>query len=156
MQNPSRVVASYPDYADAQYAVDALADRKFPVDGLAIVGANLQSFEQVTGRRGYGRAALDGLTNGALVGVLIGWLFGLFNIVAPLVSALVLGLWGALIGAVVGVVVGLIGHAITGGRRDFSSISSVRAERYDVLAASGIADDAERAIAELKPAHARS
>lgn len=156
MQNPSRVVASYPDYAGAQHAVDALADREFAVDGLAIVGANLQSFEQVTGRRGYGRAALEGVSSGALVGVLVGWLFGLFSIVSPLVSALVLGFWGAVIGAAVGLVVGLIGHAVTGGRRDFSSISSVRAERYDVLAAAEIADEVERAIAELKPTPARS
>lgn len=155
MQKPSRVVASFPDYAGAQYAVDALADRRFPVDGLAIVGANLQSFEQVTGRRGYGRAALEGATSGALVGVLLGWLLGLFSIVTPLVSALVLGFWGAVIGAVVGLLVGLAGHAITGGRRDFSSISSVRAERYDVLAAAEIADEAERAIAALEPAPVR-
>lgn len=40
---PSRVVASYPDYAHAQYAVDALADRKLPVDELAIVGAGLHT-----------------------------------------------------------------------------------------------------------------
>ncbi|MDN5750482.1 MAG: glycine zipper family protein [Pseudonocardia sp.] len=152
MQQPSRVVASFPDYAGAQYTVDALADRRFPVDGLAIVGANLQSFEQVTGRRGYGRAALEGVTSGALVGVLVGWLFGLFSFVAPLVSALVLGFWGVVIGGVVGLVVGLVGQAMSGGRRDFSSISSVRAERYDVLAAAEIADVAERAITELKPA----
>lgn len=53
------VVASYPEYAGAQYAVDALSDQRFPVDRLAIVGAGLQSFEQVTGRKGYGKAADD-------------------------------------------------------------------------------------------------
>lgn len=31
VQNPSKVIASYPDYADAQRAVDALADQRFPV-----------------------------------------------------------------------------------------------------------------------------
>ncbi|MGH3999429.1 MAG: general stress protein, partial [Pseudonocardiaceae bacterium] len=46
MNNTTRtVIASYPDYAGAQYAVDALSDQRFPVDRLAIVGAGLQSFE---------------------------------------------------------------------------------------------------------------
>lgn len=156
MQNSSRVVASFPDYAGAQYAVDALADRDFPVTGLAIVGANLQSFEQVTGKRGYGRAAAEGFASGALIGALIGWLFGLFSFVDPLVSALFLAVWGVVIGGLIGLVLGLIGHAMTGGRRDFSSVSTVRAERYDVLAVAEIADEAQRAITELKPAPART
>lgn len=43
------VIASFPEYVQAQYAVDALADRGLPVQRLAIVGAGLQSFEQITG-----------------------------------------------------------------------------------------------------------
>ncbi|GAA3223797.1 hypothetical protein GCM10017691_11170 [Pseudonocardia petroleophila] len=152
MQNPSKIVASYPDYADAQRVVDALADQHFPVGGLAIVGANLQSFEQITGRRGLARAAASGLTSGALTGALIGWLLGLFNIAQPLVSSLVMALFGVVVGGVIGLVLGLVAHLASGGRRDFSSISSVRAERYDVLAVTEIADEAELAIRELKPA----
>lgn len=152
MQNPSKVIASYPDYAAAQHAVDALADQRFPVGGLAIVGANLQSFEQITGRRGYGRAAAEGFTSGALTGALIGWLLGIFNIAQPLVSALVMALFGLVVGGAIGLVFGLLGHLVSGGRRDFSSISSVRAERYDVLAVAEIADEAEFAIREVKPA----
>lgn len=156
MQNPSRIVASFPDYAGAQHAVDELADDRFPVGGLAIVGANLQSFEQVTGRRGFTRAAAEGLMTGALVGAAVGWLFGLFSIVQPLVSAVVLALWGVLVGGVIGLVLGLIGHALRGGRRDFASVSTVRAERYDVLAVAEIADEAERAIGALSPTSTRS
>jgi hypothetical protein len=80
------VVASYPDYAGAQYAVDALSDQRFPVERLAIVGAGLQSFEQVTGRKGYGKAAAQGLVTGAVVGAALGWLLGLFTVVQPLVG----------------------------------------------------------------------
>lgn len=152
MQNPSKVVASYADYADAQRVVDALADQHFPVGGLAIVGANLQSYEQITGRRGFARAAASGFTSGALTGALIGWLLGIFNIAQPLVSALVMALFGLVVGGIVGLVFGLLAHLATGGRRDFSSISSVRAERYDVLAVTEIADEAEFAIREVKPA----
>ena len=152
MQNPSKVIASYPDYPAAQHAVDALADRRFPVGGLAIVGANLQSYEQITGRHGYGRAAAEGVTTGAITGALIGWLLGIFDIAQPLVSAVVMALFGVVVGAVVGSVFGLLGHLVSGGRRDFSSVSSVRAERYDVLAVAEIADEAELAIREVTPA----
>jgi hypothetical protein len=148
---PTRVIASFPDYLQAQYAVDALADRRLPVERLAIVGAGLQSYEQITGRKGYGRATVQGLGSGAVVGALLGWLFGLFSLIEPLVSAIVLAVWGLLIGAVIGAVIGLIAHALSGGRRDFSSVSTVRAERYDVLAEADVAAEMERAIAELDP-----
>lgn len=147
----SRVVESYPDYAQAQYAVDALSDRHLPVDRLAIVGAGLQSYEQITGRKGFGRAALGGLANGLVVGALLGWLLGLFTLVQPLVSAIVLAVWGLVVGAVVGAVLGLIGHALSGGRRDFSSVSAVRAERYDLLATDDVAEEIKGALAEIGP-----
>jgi hypothetical protein len=53
-------------------------------------------------------------------------------------------------------VLGLIGHALSGGRRDFSSVSTVRAQRYDVLAEADVAQEAQRALAEIDPARARS
>lgn len=146
------IVASYPEYADAERAVDALSDRDFPVEALAIVGADLRSVEQITGRRGYGRAAGGGLVGGALIGWFVGLLLGLFSVVAPWTAALVLGLWGLVIGAVVGAVVGLIGHAMTGGRRDFSSMSTLEAERYEVLAEPNVAEQARRLIESLDQA----
>jgi hypothetical protein len=151
MNPTTRVIASFPDYADAQRAVDGLADHHFAVDRLAIVGAGLQSFEQVTGRRGYGRAATEGLLSGAVIGAVIGWLLGLFSLVEPLVSALLLGLWGLVLGAVLGAALGAIGHATTRGERDFSSVSTVRAERYDLVCDAEVADDAQRVLASLEP-----
>lgn len=144
-----RTVAAFPTYEQAQYAVDALSDRRFPVDQLTIVGSNLRSIERVTGRRDFLRAAVDAALSGALIGALIGWLLGLFSLVEPLVSAILLALWGVLIGGVVGALVGLIGHALTRGRRDFSSVSSVQADRYDIIASAAVADDAERELAEI-------
>lgn len=154
MDSTKRVVASFPDYAQAQHAVDALADRRFPVDKLAIVGAGLQSYEQITGRKGYLKAAAQGLASGAVIGALIGWLLGLFSLVQPLVAAIVLAVWGIVIGGVIGIGVGLVGHAMTGGRRDFSSIGTVRAERYEVLAEAEAADEAQSALAEIGPMQA--
>ena len=47
---PRRVVASYESYAEAQAAVDALSDQRFPVERLSIVGSDLRIVEQITGR----------------------------------------------------------------------------------------------------------
>ncbi len=93
--------------------------------------------------------ALYGLVFGAIVGALIGWLLGLFSLIEPLISAVLLALWGVLIGGVLGALIGLIGHALTRGRRDFSSVSSVQADRYDIVASPTVAEDAERELAEI-------
>jgi hypothetical protein len=152
MTEPKHVVATFDDYADAQRAVDALADRRFPVRHLAVVGVGLQSFEQVTGPRGNRQAATGGGTSGATVGFLVGWLLGLFTRVEPLVSAAGLGLWGLAIGAVAGASMGLVRHAMTGGRRDFSSTSTLRAERYDLVADADVAVQARRQLTDLHTA----
>jgi hypothetical protein len=145
------VVASSSSYRDAERAVDFLSDRRFPVQRVAIVGRDLQSVEQVTGRLGYGRAALNGAAQGAVLGLLFGWLFGLFNWVDPLVASLTLALYGLLWGAVVGALVGLLWHALSGGRRDFASVGGMQATRYDVMVDEEVADDAARILAQRSP-----
>jgi len=145
---PRRVVATYPDYAQAERSVDYLSDHDFPVERTAIVGRDLEMVEQITGRLTYWGAAGRGASSGAVAGALIGWLFGLFGWVNPLVAGLLLALYGALIGAAVGALVGVIGHALTGGRRDFSSTPGFRASSYDLLADDEVADDAVRVLQE--------
>lgn len=140
------VVASYSRYADAERAVDYLSDQGFPVERVAIVGRGLTSVEQVTGRLTIWRAAGQSAVSGAILGALLGWLFGLFDWVNPLISSLLLALYGALIGAVLGAVFGMIGHALTRGRRDFSSIAGMRAETYEVLVDPRVADQAVRLL----------
>jgi hypothetical protein len=144
-------VASYTSYGEAQAAVDYLSDRKFPVQSLAIVATDLRFVEQVTGRRGYLQAALGGAGQGALIGLIFGWLIGLFSLVDPLVSALALTLWGVVIGAVLGAIFGLLGHAMSGGRRDFSSVGGLEAEGYAVMADPAYAEEASRLLAEREP-----
>jgi hypothetical protein len=128
-----RVVASFKTYAEAELAVDHLADQKFPVERVTIVARDLKMVEQVTGRRGYLEAALQGLASGALIGVLIGWLFGIFNWFEPVTSAFWLAIDGLWFGAVVGALWGLLLHAMTHGRRDFDSVAGLSADRYEVL-----------------------
>ena len=125
------VIASFGDYEQAQAAVDSLSDREFPVEHVQIVGHDLRLVESVTGRLTRTRAALAGAASGAWFGALFGLLVGLFAD-GPVWLGLILG--GILIGAAWGAVIGLIAHAATGGRRDFTSLTAIVADRYDVVA----------------------
>jgi hypothetical protein len=136
------VVASYANYADAERAVDYLSDQRFPVQRTAIIGRGLSSFERITGRLTIWRAAAQSAAYGAVLGALFGWLFGLFDWVNPIISGLLLALYGAIVGIVAGGLLGLLGHALTGGRRDFSSVAGMRAESYDVLVDADVASQA--------------
>lgn len=140
-------VADYETYADAQRAVDALADAGFPVEQLTILGHGLRMVENVTGRRTPLTAVLSSAGSGLVVGAILGWFFGVFSWVDPLVTGLTLALYGALFGAVIGAVIGLIAQAAARGKRDFSSVSSMEATSYEVVATD--AEVADRAKAEL-------
>jgi hypothetical protein len=118
-----------------------MSDDGFAVEHVRIVGVGVQSIEQVTGRVTKGRAAAAGAATGAWLGVLIGLLFSIFAVGpfwlwAILISAVFGALWGALFG--------FIAHSATGGRRDFSSVRTLDAERYDVYVDSSHADAAAR------------
>jgi hypothetical protein len=144
-----RIVASLPTYEQAQRAVDYLSDEKFPVERVAIVGEGLRLVEQVTGRLTWGRAALNGLLSGVFIGLLMGWLFGMFSLVNPLVSTVMLALYGLILGAVIGAVAGMLGYAFTGGQRDFTSVSMMQADHYNVLVDTDVADEAQRLLARI-------
>jgi hypothetical protein len=143
-----RTVATFRTYREAERAVDFLSDRGFPVQRVAIIGSDLRLVEQVTGRMTYGQAALRGAASGALVGVLVGWLFGLFNWVDPLIASLTLAVYGLIFGAIVGALLGLLLYAMTGGRRDFASVSGMQANRYDLMVDEEVADEAAGLLAE--------
>ena len=151
VREPRRVVvASYDSYPEAQRAVDYLSDERFPVERVAIVAEDLRLVEQVTGRRGYGKAGLQGAGSGALIGLIFGFFLGLFNVVDPLVSAFFLGIVWLIYGAIIGLIVGLIGHALSGGQRDFSSIGGIQAGRYNVMADEEVANEASELLAGLE------
>jgi hypothetical protein len=142
VRQPRRVVvASYESYPEAQRAVDYLSDERFPVERVAIVAEDLRLVEQVTGRMGYGRAAVQGASLGAVIGFILGLFFGLFSFYIAI-------LW-LIYGAIVGLVMGLVGHSLSGGQRDFSSIEGIQAGRYNVMTDEEVADMASRLLAEL-------
>jgi hypothetical protein len=143
---PRRSIASFQSYADAEQAVDALSDRGFPVERVAIVGRELELVEQVTGRLDYPRAALRGAAGGAVTGALIGWLFGLLSWITPLIGWLLLTVYGLIFGAIVGAVLGLLVHALQGGRRDFASATAMRPRTYELMVDDEVAADAVRTL----------
>ncbi|GIE87725.1 general stress protein [Actinoplanes regularis] len=142
---PTVVVGTYSEYAQAQQAVDHLADNKFPVERTSIIGTDLRLVETVLGRLTTGRAAAAGAGGGAWFGLFIGVLFGLFgksNWFAVILTTVLVGaVWGAIFGA--------IAHAATGGRRDFTSRSSLQAAQYAVLADAEVADEAKALLIRL-------
>ncbi|MGA5370150.1 general stress protein [Streptomyces griseoincarnatus] len=140
------VVGSYPTYGGAQQAVDLLSDSGFPVEHTAIIGCDLRMVETVLGRLTRGRAALAGAGSGAWFGLLIGLLLSIFAVGSG--GALVLLLSGIAYGAGFGAVFGFVGHALTGGRRDFASRSRIVAARYNVVADPQVAEDARKLLTD--------
>jgi len=145
LTRPQVTVARYADYASAQRAVDFLSDNGFPVERTAIIGTNLRLVETVLGRMTIGRAALAGAASGAWFGLFIGFLFTLFSSSAwwaVLISAIVIGaIWGGVFGA--------IAHGLTGGRRDFTSKSTLQAGEYAVSVDAEVADEARTLVTRL-------
>src|SRR5690625_2930996 len=72
------VVGSYPTYAQAQAAVDHLADNEYPVHEVTIVGVDLMQVERVTGRLTWPKVLGGGVLSGAWLGMFIGFLLGIF------------------------------------------------------------------------------
>ncbi|MGC4896305.1 general stress protein [Micromonospora sp. DT31] len=141
----SVTIGSYPDYPSAQRVVDYLADNRFPVERTSIVGTDLTLVETVMGRLTTGRAALVGAGTGAWFGLFIGLLFGIFTAGNWLAVILV----GLVIGAIWGAVFGAVAHAMTGGQRDFTSASSLRAARYAVTVDADRAEQARQLLARM-------
>ena len=126
-------IATYDTYEQAQRAVDFLSDQGFPVQHVTIVGNGLRMVERVTGRLDRNRAASTGAMAGAWWGLFIGVMLTLFSEESQ--NSLLIVVAGAIAGAIFGAIMAMIGHAMTGGKRDFTSSSSVVATTYDLLCA---------------------
>jgi hypothetical protein len=143
-----QVVGSYDTYVEAQRAVDFLSDEQFPVQHVSIVGSDLKMVENVLGRLTRGRAAMAGAASGLWFGLFVGVLLSVFadgNAFGIIVSALVYG-------AVMGAVFGFVGHALSGGRRDFTSKNKIVASSYDIHCTWSEADKAREVLARMNPA----
>lgn len=140
------VIGRYGTYADAQKAVDHLADEQFAVDRIAIVGNDLKSVEQVTGRLSYpkvaGQGALNGMVFGAFLGMILSLLGGGEWVSALLVSVLMGGAFWMLLATVT--------YAMQRGKRDFTSTNQIVATSYDVVAAPEVAQRAQQVLQGLR------
>ena len=126
---PQRLLGEFGTYAGAEQVIDRLSDDGFPVEHSRIVGNNLRSVEQVTGRLTSTQAALAGAATGAWLGLLFGLLVGMFSTGSTWLGVLV---GSTAMGAVWMGLFGYLAHWATKGRRDFSSVQSLEADSYSV------------------------
>jgi hypothetical protein len=113
--------------------------------------AAAQSRRVVASYTGYAEAerAVDRLSDSGFPVehvAIVGWLFFAIDWVSPIVARGWLILDGLWVGTLAGVLFGVLAYAITGGARDFTSIPSMRAKRYDLLVDEAFAPEAERLL----------
>ncbi|HEY0639956.1 MAG TPA: general stress protein [Pseudonocardiaceae bacterium] len=139
-------VGSYATYAEAQRAVDYLADNQFTVQDVTIVGVDLMLVERVLTRLTWGKVIMSGAASGAWFGLFVGVLLSLFSSQSSVVVPILVGL---VTGVLFGVVFSVAQYASTRGRRDFASASQLVAGRYDVLCKPNSAEGARDLLAKL-------
>ncbi len=144
-------VGVYDSYVQAQAAVDFLADSKFAVQNLAIVGTDLKSVERVTGRRNWRTVLVSGMQSGVSTGLMVTFILWFLQ---PQANPLVLLPGALLIGIAIGMAFAAIGYAASRGKRDFNSISQTVAARYEVLCEHKVAAQARELLATMPGARA--
>lgn len=141
----------YDDYAAAQKSVDYLADNKFPVENVLIVGTDLKQLERVTGSMNWGKAILGGVASGAWLGLLIGLLLGIFAAKGEWINAV---FTGVMLGLVWGGVLGAVTYGMQRGQRDFSSVKTVLPSKYEVLVEHKFLAQGQQLLAQMPGAGA--
>ena len=125
-----QTLATFPGYPEAQELVNALVTKGVPAQALSIVGADVTLVERVTGKIGYGRAALSSAMSGSWLGVLAGLVVVIISptdVMTPIVG-------GLFIGAGVGMVVGMALFTFSPGpKRLYRSMQQVIAQSYRVV-----------------------
>lgn len=153
-------VASFRDYADAEAAVQLLADADQPVDRMTIIGCDLRLVEDVRPRERapvpptVARAAGYGAIAGAWLGALVGIVFALVASTsgAGFVAALV---WAIALGALFGAPAGLAGFVAVDRTRGFRARQRLQAGRYELYAPAESADEVRSALLRIRPGGVR-
>lgn len=139
-------IGSYDNYADAQRAVDHLADKDFPVADLTIVGIDPMLVERVAARLTWSRVLTRAAMSGAWFGLLVGLLLSMFTPGGGLLPILL----GLTTGIAFSTVFAAVAYRASRGRRDFTSTSQLVARRYDVLCTPRNAERGRDLLAELE------
>lgn len=141
------VVGSYPSYDKAQRAMDFLAEQKFPIAKTAIVGTNLRLVEGIMGPLTWRHSVGGAAATGAWFGLLVSLMLSLFGPDGGSALPPVLGVvYGALFGAAFGLTTYWAARWNTRGRRGFISRSSLVADRYDIVTAPDVAEEAKNLL----------
>jgi hypothetical protein len=138
-------IGSYATYAEAQRAVDYLADNDFPIQDVTIVGVEPLIVERVTARLTWGRVMAGGAASGAWFGLFVGLLLGMFStgpLLAPILTGLITGIG-------FGTAFAAASYASLKGQRDFASTTQLVASRYDVLCEPRHAEKGRDLLAKL-------
>lgn len=138
----------YEKYEEAQKAVDYLSDHEFPVQNVLIVGTDLKQLERVTGRLTRGRVAMGGMLSGMWLRLFVGLVFSLFDPQSTGAGSIILTV---AFGALFGLMWALIGYQVTGGQRDFTSVTQVVATQYEVLVEHRHAQRARELLTQMDP-----
>ncbi|MGO1259318.1 MAG: general stress protein [Brachybacterium sp.] len=138
-----RSLGVYNTYQEVQSVVDTLADREFPVQSTLIVGTDLKLMERVTGRKTWPRVVGQGVLSGLWMGLFLGLLLMLLN---P--GDLMIVVTSVLMGMVFFTVWSVIGYAMTGGKRDFTSMTSTIPMQYELLVEHKHAAQARQILAD--------
>jgi hypothetical protein len=138
-------IGSYDSYAEAQRAVDHLADNEFPVQDVTIVGVEPMLVERVAARLTWKKVLVGGAMSGAWFGLFVGLLLSLFTPDGGLLPIAI----GLIAGVGFGVASSAMSYAATRGKRDFVSHSQVVARRYDVLSMPRNAENGREMLARL-------
>ena len=144
-------VGIYNSYPDAQKAVDYLADEKFEVQNLAIVGTDLKSVERVLGRRNWGTVITQGMQSGISTGLLVALVVLIF---AQPGSFLILLATSLAIGIALGIGFNAAAYAMSRGKRDFTSVTQTVATKYEVLCEHKVAAQAREMLQGMPGARA--
>ncbi len=121
-------IADHATYEGAQKVVSQLIEADIPAKDIAIVGRGLRSVETVTGRLGYAAAARSGAINGILLGLLFSAIF----VLGTPDAAIQLFIGVMLVGIAIGMLLSITTYALLRRRRDYTSITQVIADHYEV------------------------
>lgn len=127
-QEHGEKIAEHTTHQGAQKMVTQLIQAEIPAKDIAIVGRGLRSVESVTGRLGYAAAARSGAINGILLGLLFSAIF----VLGTPNAALQLFIGVMLVGIAVGMLLSIVMYTLLRRRRDYTSITQVIADQYEV------------------------
>jgi hypothetical protein len=153
-------LTTYGTYAEAQAAVDSLSDHGLPLSSLSIVWRDLCRFEQITGRRTIGNAAIEGLAAGAWFGALAGMLSVVLvdsvelSITGLVSGYLTVGLTAGvclLLGAIAGAGWQATSQWLRSGAGDFASFPRLDAEAYELWVNPAVASPAAELLGLVSP-----